>query len=81
MSQGQFLFVPETVPPKMFMFIGFFLARLVVGATTSEPRTTCSKRNRLGRQEAKGGGNEAEARMGRIRTGQREGVNFNGFFS
>ena len=27
MSQGRFLFVPETVPPKMFMFIGFFLAR------------------------------------------------------
>ena len=27
MSQGRFLFVPDTVPPKMFMFIGFFLAR------------------------------------------------------
>ena len=27
LSQGRFLFVPETVPPKMFMFIGFFLAR------------------------------------------------------
>ena len=24
LSQGRFLFVPETVPPKMFMFIGFF---------------------------------------------------------
>ena len=27
LSQGRFLFVPDTVPPKMFMFIGFFLAR------------------------------------------------------
>ena len=25
LSQGWFLFVPDTVPPKMFMFIGFFL--------------------------------------------------------
>ena len=25
LSQGRFLFVPDTVPPKMFMFIGFFL--------------------------------------------------------
>ena len=25
MSQGRFLFVPDTVPPKMFMFIGFVL--------------------------------------------------------
>ena len=24
LSQGWFLFVPDTVPPKMFMFIGFF---------------------------------------------------------
>ena len=24
LSQGRFLFVPDTVPPKMFMFIGFF---------------------------------------------------------
>ena len=31
MSQGQFLFVPDTVPPKMFMFIGFFLARGISG--------------------------------------------------
>ena len=28
LSQGRFLFVPDTVPPKMFMFIGFFLVRL-----------------------------------------------------
>ena len=28
LSQGRFLFVPDTVPPKMFMFIGFFLARV-----------------------------------------------------
>ena len=27
LSQGRFLFVPDTVPPKMFMFIGLFLAR------------------------------------------------------
>ena len=27
LSQGRFLFVPDTVPPKMFMFIGCFLAR------------------------------------------------------
>ena len=27
MSWGRFLLVPETVPPKMFMFIDFFLAR------------------------------------------------------
>ena len=27
-SQGRFLFVPDTVPPKMFMFIGFSRARL-----------------------------------------------------
>ena len=27
MSQGRFLFVPDTVLPKMFMFIGFFLSR------------------------------------------------------
>ena len=25
LSQGRFLFVPDTVPPEMFMFIGFFL--------------------------------------------------------
>ena len=28
LSQGRFVFVPDTVPPKMFMFIGFFLARV-----------------------------------------------------
>ena len=28
LSQRRFLFVPETVPPKMFMFIGFFRMRL-----------------------------------------------------
>ena len=27
LSQGQFSFVPDTVPRKLFMFIGFFLAR------------------------------------------------------
>ena len=27
LSQGRFLIVPDTVPPKMFMFIGFFLFR------------------------------------------------------
>ena len=27
LSQGRFLFVPDTVPPKMFMFIGLFLSR------------------------------------------------------
>ena len=27
LSQGRFLFVPDTIPPKMFMFIVFFLAR------------------------------------------------------
>ena len=31
-SQGRFLFVLDTVPPKMFMFIGFFLVR-----NTQEP--------------------------------------------
>ena len=30
-SQGRFLFVPDTVPPKMFMFIGFLLAQLLSG--------------------------------------------------
>ena len=33
LSQGRFLFVPDTVPPKMFMFIGFFLARIVLQAS------------------------------------------------
>ena len=28
LSQGRFLFVLDTVPPKMFMFIGFFLPDL-----------------------------------------------------
>ena len=28
LSQGPFLFVPDTVPPKMFMFIGFFLPEI-----------------------------------------------------
>ena len=28
LSQGQFLFVMNTVPPKVFMLIGFFLARV-----------------------------------------------------
>ena len=27
LSQERFLFVPDTVPPKMFMFIGLFLTR------------------------------------------------------
>ena len=26
LSQGRFLFVPDTVPPKTFMFIGFFFS-------------------------------------------------------
>ena len=30
LSQGQFLFVPDTVPPNMFMLIVFF-AQLVFG--------------------------------------------------
>ena len=30
LSQERFLFVPDTLPPKMFMFIGFFLARAKV---------------------------------------------------
>ena len=33
LSQGQFLFVPDTVRPQMFMFIGFFLARLTQNRT------------------------------------------------
>ena len=28
LSQKRFLFVPDTVPAKMFMFIGFFLVRV-----------------------------------------------------
>ena len=35
LSQGRFLFVPDTIPTKMFMFIGVFLVRLVYCYTIS----------------------------------------------
>ena len=40
LSQGRFLFVPETVPPKMFMFIGFFSCPIMPDIPQSELAAT-----------------------------------------
>ena len=38
LSQGRFLFVPDTVPQKMFMFIGFFLNKFHVSMDLAQYR-------------------------------------------
>ena len=41
MSQGRFLFVPDTVPPKMFMFIGFSLRAALKGTNLRGQTPIC----------------------------------------